>query len=442
MYGSRTIYWLAICLAYLASIVLADEGLYSTVPQCTTDCVISAFSTGVASCPNVLDTNCTCADTSYQDFLTTCVKANCTIKEQLISKEYGSRQCNIPKRKHPVVVIVAVFLLFSLASFLMILRIIVKIMGQGGGWGMDDWLIMPAYGCLVAMCGISTKMIIIAFGHNMWDVTFPNITYSLELFWAADQAYTALISLTKLSMCFFFLRIFSHSPAFRRSAYGVVGANLVVWIIFQFMVAFQCRPVSAFWDTWDGEHKNYSCFHLYAFALGQGIVSIVMDIVMISLPIHETLKVKLSTKKKIGVVIMFGMGFAWTIVGIVRCVAIWDTRVITNLTVDMAPLGYWTDFEASIAIICACLPDSRFFFSRLIPKTFGWSTAKATMASTPYHISTPRSGRRSRKATGIISVTTDFELKSVSPGSFEKLPESAPEWEPRYENQAVHNNPK
>lgn len=156
-----------------------------------------------------------------------------------------------------------------------------------------------------------TKVIIIAFGHNMWDVPFPDITYSLELFWAADQAYTALISLTKLSMCFFFLRIFSHSPTFRRSAYVVIALNVVVWIVFQFMVAFQCRPVSAFWDTWDGEHTNYSCFHLYAFALGQGIVSIVMDIVMISLPIHETLKVKLSTKKKIGVVIMFGMGFAY-----------------------------------------------------------------------------------------------------------------------------------
>lgn len=167
--------------------------------------------------------------------------------------------------------------------------------------------------CLVTMCGISTKMIMIAFGHNMWDVPFPDITYSLELFWAADQAYTALISLTKLSMCFFFLRIFSHSPAFRRSAYGVIVANVVVWLVFQIMVAFQCRPVSAFWNTWDGEHTNYSCFHLYAFALGQGIVSIVMDIVMISLPIHETLKVKLSTKKKIGVVIMFGMGFAYVL---------------------------------------------------------------------------------------------------------------------------------
>lgn len=40
---------------------------------------------------------------------------------------------------------VAVFLLFALATLLMLLRITVKIMGQGGGWGMDDWLIMPAY---------------------------------------------------------------------------------------------------------------------------------------------------------------------------------------------------------------------------------------------------------------------------------------------------------
>lgn len=145
----------------------------------------------------------------------------------------------------------------------------------------------------------------------MWDVPFINITYSLELFWIADIAYTALISLTKLSMCFFFLRIFSHSLAFRKSTYAVIGANAIVWIIFQFMVTFQCRPYWAFWTHWDGEQTGYTCFNLYSFALGQGIVSIVMDIVMISLPIHETLKVKLSLKKKIGVIIMFGMGFAY-----------------------------------------------------------------------------------------------------------------------------------
>lgn len=35
MYRYRTAHWLSICLVYLAGIVLADAGLYTTVPQCT-----------------------------------------------------------------------------------------------------------------------------------------------------------------------------------------------------------------------------------------------------------------------------------------------------------------------------------------------------------------------------------------------------------------------
>lgn len=144
----------------------------------------------------------------------------------------------------------------------------------------------------------------------MWDIAFSNIYRSLKFFWIADQFYTALISLTKLSMTFFFLRIFGHSRSFRRLAYPVIGGNVVIFITFQFAVAFQCRPVSAFWTYWAGEMEGqYYCFSLYSCALGQAVVSIAMDVIMISLPLHETMKVQLSTRKKFGVALIFTMGF-------------------------------------------------------------------------------------------------------------------------------------
>lgn len=144
----------------------------------------------------------------------------------------------------------------------------------------------------------------------MWDIEFANIYRSLQFFWIADQFYTGLISWTRLSMSFFLLRIFGHSHSFRRLAYPVIGGNVVIFIIFQFGVAFQCRPVSAFWTYWAGEMEGqYYCFSLYSFALGQAIVSIAMDVIMISLPLHETMKAKLSTRKKFGVALMFAMGF-------------------------------------------------------------------------------------------------------------------------------------
>lgn len=54
---------------------------------------------------------------------------------------------------------------------------------------------------------------------------------------------------------------------------------------------------------------QYYCFSLYSCALGQAVVSIAMDVIMISLPLHETMKVQLSTRKKFGVALIFTMGF-------------------------------------------------------------------------------------------------------------------------------------
>lgn len=84
----------------------------------------------------------------------------------------------------------------------------------------------------------------------------------------------------------------------------------------------------------------------------------------------------------------------------------------------MAPLGYWTLYEACIAVICACMPDSRFFFSRLLPKTLGWGTTTEDPLKSPYQL-TDMSARSARtkamraKTSGMISVTTEFELKSA-----------------------------
>lgn len=99
----------------------------------------------------------------------------------------------------------------------------------------------------------------------------------------------------------------------------------------------------------------------------------------------------------------------------------------------MAPLGYWTNFEASIAVICACVPDSRFFLSRLIPKTFGWSTTAKDSDKNRYPL-TSLSAKSARlraiqQRAGMISVTTEFDLKSTvnfNQGSCENLTEGGP----------------
>jgi len=76
-----------------------------------------------------------------------------------------------------------------------------------------------------------------------------------------------------------------------------------------------------------------------------------------------------------------------TIIGIVRCIYFWRTRAMSNPTINLMPLAYWSCIETLVAIICACLPDSRFFFSSLVPK-FYKSVASSYKVSTPSSYST------------------------------------------------------
>lgn len=96
-----------------------------------------------------------------------------------------------------------------------------------------------------------------------------------------------------------------------------------------------------------------------------------------------------------------------TIVGIVRCVTFWRTRSSANPTINLMPLAYWSCAETLVAIMCACLPDSRFFFSRLVPKFY------KTLASSIYH-------KSSDKSTGTPGSYRTLSNLSGSKGSSQK----------------------
>jgi len=122
--------------------------------------------------------------------------------------------------------------------------------------------------------------------------------------------YIVHISVTKISVCFFFLRIFSASRVFRLFAYPVIVMNVLIMALFIFIIVFQCKPIHLAWTGWAKEEPG-TCFDIYKLVLGNGIINIAMDVIIIGLPIYETTKLQLSKHRKLGVVLMFAMGFMY-----------------------------------------------------------------------------------------------------------------------------------
>jgi hypothetical protein len=119
--------------------------------------------------------------------------------------------------------------------------------------------------------------------------------------------YLSLLPFTKISILFFYLRIFPEKR-FRRIVYVLIACNVSYAITFVLISVFQCRPLSGAWTRWDGSFQG-SCNNINIQAWMAAALNIVLDGATLTLPLPSLYKLKLSTKKKLQVLAMFGVGF-------------------------------------------------------------------------------------------------------------------------------------
>lgn len=62
------------------------------------------------------------------------------------------------------------------------------------------------------------------------------------------------------------------------------------------------------WDATAASANPGQCTDFIASTFANGFVNIGVDMIMVSMPVYEVMKLKLSWRKRIGVVIMFAVG--------------------------------------------------------------------------------------------------------------------------------------
>ena len=71
-----------------------------------------------------------------------------------------------------------------------------------------------------------------------------------------------------------------------------------------FVSVFTCLPVRGFWDY----NIQATCIDPRAFYIGNSVLNILVDIVMLFLPVHQVMRLKLDQKQKVVVCCMFLLG--------------------------------------------------------------------------------------------------------------------------------------
>ncbi|KAM5515256.1 integral membrane protein [Fusarium oxysporum f. sp. phaseoli] len=223
--------------------------------------------------------------------------------------------------------------------------------------------------CIAGLCfsfiflGISLTLLNLGAGNHMWDI--PVAEY-VPKFWqtsiGATLTYAACISLAKLSVLTFYLRI-SPDRFVRRAVHVLMALVCSYTFVYICLVVFRCQPVSSGWDlTIEGK-----CIGMDVLVLFLVICSVVIDTFVLLLPIRIVQPLQIPTRQKISLAVLFATG------GVIIVVTI--RRATITLPILDAPDYTWalprqlilSFIEVNTSLVCVSVPALKPFCVRYIP---------------------------------------------------------------------------
>lgn len=254
-------------------------------------------------------TKCACSNQELQLDVAKCVVANCTVKESIRFQGLSKARCGVPSRDHSQRLYIVTICFAVVAWSLVLSRVGFKYFALGfHELGLDDLFIF-----LTACVTIPSAYITFnhtlpnGLGKDIWTLQPEQIYIVLEYFFGMTMLYFLEVGMLKMSLLFFYLRIFP-AMGVKRILWGTVFVNVVVTIVFIILDAIQCFPISLFWTRWDGEHTGTCIMEINDIAVANAIVSIALDVWMLAVPIWQLRALQLNWQKKAGVAAMFAVG--------------------------------------------------------------------------------------------------------------------------------------
>ena len=196
-----------------------------------------------------------------------------------------------------------------------------------------------------------------------------------------QPTFIVSVILTRISICLFYLRIFTTNPRWRWALYSIVAFILITNFPSFIIVFVQCKPFEKAWNsTLPG-----NCWPLGVgrkIGLYNGIISVIIDWLLASLPVVFLWDVQLNRKTKAGICALMGMGFFTGICAIVRTVmfarasSAGKAADFSWTTID---LRVWGTLENQVGIIAACIPTVKPLYVQATSSVYtSWSRGKSS----------------------------------------------------------------
>ncbi|KAM0257017.1 hypothetical protein ACHAQJ_004610 [Trichoderma viride] len=273
------------------------------MPPCARECLV----TSIAKSPcQLTNTTCVCTNPTLQQNMQACVLQSCTIKEALSTMNLTAVGCHQPIRDRSRAYIILSDVFGTTSGLFVLQRLAYKIWAKID-LGLDDWMAFATVisgipSSVISAYGVTNN----GLGRDIWTLTPSQITNFGLYFWILEILYFIEVSMLKLSLLLFYIRIFPGQTV-RRLLWGTFTGSALFGLAFVFVAVFQCTPVKYYWQKWDGEHQG-TCLNINSIAWSNAAISIAIDIWVLAIPLWQLKSLNLDWRRKVGVGMMFCVG--------------------------------------------------------------------------------------------------------------------------------------
>lgn len=237
-----------------------------------------------------------------------------------------------------------------ITSIFVVMRFTFKATVSRTDFGYDDWCVLATLMAAIPSAIITvTGTVKNGLGRDIWTLTPNQITQMLKYFYAMATLYFTQLTLLKLTLLFFYIRVFPAKDV-QRLLWGTVAFTTAWGLAFIIVAIFQCQPINYFWLKWDGLHQG-KCLHINAITSSNAAISIALDFWILGIPLWQLWGLKLHWKKKVGVALMFCVGTFVTIVSILRLQALVNFAKSSNVSWEFYNVSVWSTIEICVGIM-------------------------------------------------------------------------------------------
>ncbi|KAH6638431.1 hypothetical protein C7974DRAFT_160532 [Boeremia exigua] len=416
--------WISLGLAQSSPLEVAVAQL----SPCAQSCLKAA--TEVSIC-GATDLACICTNAKLQSDVGTCLLSSCTLREALVTKNVTATACHAPVRDKSESARLLNTILSVISVACGLTRLTYKAIYSMAELGWDDYtIILTLFAGVPSVVLIDRASLPAGLGKDTWTLPFATITEFVRVLYVLEILYFFHITLLKLTLLLFFLRIFPRT-IIRNLLKGTIVFTILWGLTFVIVAIFQCRPISHYWTNWDKEHNDGHCINVNALAWSNAIISIVLDFWMLFLPLYEVFNLQLSWRKKISVAVMFLVGTFVTVVSCLRLKSLVNFAASTNPTWDQVEVVNWSNIEINTGIICACLPTIRVMLVRFFPSIMGTTKASSQAYHAKYGYGNgsrglgntvgSKGGQMSARGVNEITYTKTFEVQHADNDEMELM---------------------